>query len=84
MQYVRYAAKAYAAMLAAFLGAIAAYNLEVPPAVLVAIVTIGAGLAVFYTPSGDNPAVAPVDRITDAASTEEEPTSTPRRGSAGR
>lgn len=82
MQYVRYAAKAYAAMLAAFLGAIAAYNLEVPPAVLVAIVTIGAGLAVFYTPNGDNPAVASVDRITTTE--DEPPTSTPRRGSAGR
>jgi len=47
MNHVRQAAKAYAAAAAAFLASVVTYNLDVPGFVLVAIVTIGAGLAAY-------------------------------------
>ena len=51
MDHVRRAAKAYAAAVVAFLAAIVTYNLDVPSVVLVAVVTVGAGLAAYIVPN---------------------------------
>jgi len=47
VNHVRQAAKAYAAAAAAFLAAIVTYNFDVPGYILVAVVTLGAGLAAY-------------------------------------
>ena len=49
--HLKRAAKAYTAAVAVFLTAIVTYNLDVPAWVLVAIVTIGAGVVVYATPN---------------------------------
>ncbi len=51
MNHLRRAAKAYAAAVAVFLTAVVTYNLDVSAWALVAVVTIGAGFAVYAVPN---------------------------------
>ncbi len=53
MTLLKQAAKDYAAASAMFLGAIVTYNLDVQPWILVIIVTIGAGIAVYTIPNAE-------------------------------
>jgi hypothetical protein len=53
MTHLRRAAKAYAAASVAFLAAIVTYNLDVPAFVLVAVITVGAGLAAYVVPNAE-------------------------------
>ena len=55
MQYVSYVAKALTAAAVGFLAAVAQYNLDVEPWVMVVVSTIIAGLAVFLVPNGTEP-----------------------------
>lgn len=50
MKHIRRAAKAYAAAAAVFLTAIVTYNVPIEPWILVMIVTVGAGFAVYALP----------------------------------
>jgi len=55
METIKWMAKALTAAGGAFLGAVAAYKLDVPPLVLVGVVTLIAGVGVFLVPNGDKP-----------------------------
>ena len=53
MIHLRRAAKAYAAAAAAFLAAAITYQLDVPGWALVAVITVGAGLAAYVIPNSE-------------------------------
>lgn len=55
MQYVTWVAKALTAAAIGFIAAVAQYNLDVEPWVMVLVATVIAGLAVFLVPNGDKP-----------------------------
>ena len=55
MQYVTWVAKAITAAAVGFFAAVAQYNFEVEPWIMVAVATLVAGLAVFLVPNGDKP-----------------------------
>jgi len=55
MQYINYIAKALTAMGVAFLAGVAQYNLDLNPFVLVTVMALLAGIAVFTVPNGSNP-----------------------------
>ena len=55
MKRIQYVAKGLMAAGAAFLGAIATYNLDVHPVILVGVVTVLAFVAVYTIPNGDKP-----------------------------
>lgn len=55
MKHIAYIAKALIAAGTAFLAAVVTYNVDVSPFVLVGVVSLLAGLAVFLVPNGDKP-----------------------------
>lgn len=55
METIRWIAKALTAGGGAFFAAVAAYKLNVPPAVLVTVATVLGAVAVFLVPNGDKP-----------------------------
>lgn len=55
METLKWMAKAITAAGTAFIGAVAAYKLQVSPAVLVMVVTLMAGVSVFLVSNGEKP-----------------------------
>lgn len=54
-QYVLWVAKAIAAFITAGIGAVATYNLELPPWVLVLATALLAAVVTFLVPNGEKP-----------------------------
>lgn len=55
MSYVKWAAKAIAAFITAGIGAVATYNLELPPWALVLASAVLAAVLVFIVPNAEKP-----------------------------
>jgi hypothetical protein len=55
MQWISWVAKALTAAGTAFLGALIHYQVDASPWIMVVVVTLIAGIAVFLVPNGDKP-----------------------------